>query len=255
MSDKFDRFDLQYVASGEKKKSRRKSFQGISRTTIGVRLRNGSVTHIKRMVKELKGIDPNFANDSAAIRHYVNIGIAAETATSDLRNSLDNSIIKRSINIATKKEVDPIALKLVTLTEQIKNLMVRNNEHFDEMTRHSDNVAAKIDAGQEMFSEAFVDLQITTDETLRNAIMLRVINYIFLFGHKTSRIDPGVTNTERWKQIIYLVHDKVNRLSMMELKQVKNEEQDRLLIQRLTKQIFNETRDLEQPALNTKPEN
>jgi hypothetical protein len=74
-------------------------FRSISRTTTPVRLLNGDKSHIEKMVKELKGLDGNFANQIAAVRHYVHIGIAAETASTDLRNSLGNTIVKNQLKI------------------------------------------------------------------------------------------------------------------------------------------------------------
>lgn len=89
--------------TAQKPKRGRRKMPSISRTNVSTRLFNGSKMHIARMVKDYRFTDPNFNSEAAAVRHYVHIGIAAETATSDVRHSLQNTVVKTVCKIPSSK--------------------------------------------------------------------------------------------------------------------------------------------------------
>ena len=131
---------------GKKSPRGRKRFRSISTHSISVRPFNGDLMYVKKVVKELRLNDPNFASDAAALRHYIHVGIAAEIAISDLRKSLDNNIIKRSLKAATFEELKPIANHLENLINAVESLIGNQEINFNDIARRTNALEAKLEA-------------------------------------------------------------------------------------------------------------
>ncbi len=232
--------------SGSKKKSKgRRRYRSISRTGMTVRLFNGSKMYIEKMVRELRFSDPNFATEAAAVRHYVNVGIAAETATSDLRNSLDNTIVKKSIKDGLRYELKSHSNHIENLINALKDFAAESNQLFNDISKRTELIESKVESGFENI-EASVDSVLNllksnfsiNEESLRNIIVLRTITYVFLLGHKTGKIAPGKENLVNWNRMIVLAHKKANELSMGEVKALASDVMEASIIQKMAREIF-----------------
>jgi hypothetical protein len=239
--------EIEEETAGKKSKRGRRRFREISRVNLTVRLLNGSKMHIERMVRELKRTDPNFATESAAVRHYVNVGIAAETATSDLRNSLNNNIVKRSQKEAVRAELIPLDNKVENLINEFKKFSEENGNLFRDISRRTELIETKLEAGNEAILNLLKSIDITSEESFRNLIVLRSIFYVFLLGHKAGRIEPGKENLQKWNYIINLAHQKANALSLDEIKMLSGEVMESEIIRKMASEIFQAVMALPQP--------
>ncbi len=229
--------------TGKKKRKGRRLFREISRINVSVRLLNKSKMHIEKMVRDFKRDDPNFATESAAVRHYVNIGIAAETATSDLRNSLDNYIVRKSQKLAVRDELKPLVGNIKKNDDFLIEFKNNTDRLLNDLATRSEKIEAKLDAGIEANNELIKLLkgfQITGEQSLRNIIVLRTILYIFLIGHKTGNIAPGKENEIQWSKLVRTTHSKANALSIAEIKMLSSEVLEADIIQKMAIEIFNE---------------
>ena len=197
-------------------------FKSISKSPQYTRLFVGDKMHISNMVKELGKDDKKFENPAAAIRYYVHVGIAAETATSDLRNSLDNTIIKASQKDAVRFELKPLANVIEQLVNRTKETEEETARLFQDLALRTTQIENKIDAGFESLSRQMQKLLMNGEYSLRTLIVLRCVMYIFLLGLQTGKIEPGKENIQRWGQIIKVAHDRANRLSNDEIKMITN---------------------------------
>lgn len=231
----------------KKAKRGRRSFRSVSKTNSTSRLLNGSKMHIEKMVRELKYKDPNFASESAAIRHYVNVGIAAETATSDLRNSLDNSIIQRSIKNNLREELKSHSNHVENLIKAFKEFSEESSNLFRDVSRRTEVIETKLDAGNEAILELLKSMSITGEQSFRNLIVLRSVIYVFLLGHKTGKIEPGKENLLKWNLLINLAHHKANALSLDEVKLLSGDVMESQIIRNMASEIFKEVSRLPQP--------
>lgn len=240
----------------KKKGKGRRRFRSISRTGMTVRLFNGSKMYIEKMVKELRFTDPNFATEAAAVRHYVNIGIAAETATSDLRNSLDNTIIKRSITDSVRSELKSHSNHIENLINAFKEFTAENSQISNEIARRTEAIEGRVENGFESVAVGFdsilnllKDSLSVSEESLRNIIVLRTVTYVLLLGHKTGKIEPGRENLVKWQNIINLAHEKANHLSLREVEMLGADTFETTVIQGMASAIFREIRSLPEPQM------
>ena len=214
--------------------------------------------HISKMIKELGKDDKKFENPAAAIRHYVHLGIAAETATSDLRNSLDNTIVKQSQKEAVRNELKPLSEIIEKLINTIKESKEENSQFFTDVAkrteiietkieRANENIAAAIEQGNNSILEMMKSVLLTGEQTLRNLIVLRSIIYVFALGHKTGKIEPGKENLIKWNNLIALAHHRANQLSIAEVKMLSSEVLEAHIIQEMASDIFRQINSLPQP--------
>jgi hypothetical protein len=234
--------------TGKKSKRGRRRFREISRINMTVRLLNGDKIHVEKMVRELKYKDPNFATESAAVRHYVHLGVIAETATTDLRGSLTNNIVKRSQKDAVRAELLPLDNKVENLVNAFKEFSEENSNLFKDVSRRTEVIETKLDAGNEAILGLLKSMNITGEQSFRNLIVLRSIIYVFFLGHKTGRIEPGKENLQKWHQMINLAHQKANALSLNEIKMLTGDVMEADVIRKMASEIFKEVLRLPQPA-------
>ena len=230
------------------------NFKTVSKTSHYTKLLVGDKMHITNMIKEFKTTDARFADMSAAIRYYVHVGIAAETATSDIRNSLDNTIVKASQKEAVRKELIPLDNKIENLITAIRETAAENSSFFTDVARRTEIVEAKLDRNIERIDNGFDSvinflkgMLITGEQTLRNLIVLRSIIYVFFLGHKTGRIEPGKENVTKWTRMISLAHEKANEFSITEVKMLSSEVLETTTIQKMAREIFKEVNSLPEP--------
>jgi len=239
--------EIEEEPTGKKSRRGRRRFREISRVNLTVRLLNGSKMHIERMVRELKRTDPNFATESAAVRHYVNVGIAAETATTDLRNSLDNNIVKRSQKEAVRAELLPLDNKVENLINEFKKFSEENGNLFRDISKRSESIETKLDAGNEAILSLLKSIDITSEESFRNVIVLRSVFYVLLLGHKTGRIESGKENLVKWDFIINMAHQRANELSLNEIKMLSGDRIESEIIRNMASEIFKAVARLPEP--------
>lgn len=226
--------EIEINVAGEelKKETRgRKRFRAISKISVSVKLFNGSKRHIEMMVRDLKSSDPNFANASAAIRHYVFLGISAETATTDLRNSLDNSIVRKSQKAAVRDELKPLNGNIDLMLETMKNFTEENARLFNDVAKRTADIESKLDAGIEK-------ILLTGEQSFKNIAVLRSLFYIFLLGIQTGKIDTGKDNLAQWNNIVRLAHEKAGEFADRELRELSTGRMESEVIKNLTLQIF-----------------
>lgn len=227
------------------------NFKRVSKTSNYVKLFIGDRIHISNMIKEHKRDDPKFADYSAAIRYYVHLGIAAETATSDLRNSLDNTIVRQSQKEAVRDELKPLANLIENLTNKVTESVEKNSEFFADVSKRTEIIESKLDIASEKIINLLNSILITGENALRNIIVLRSIIYIFFLGLRTGKIEPGKENLVKWNKMITLAHKKANSLSIAEVNQLHEETLEAEVIQRFSSEIFKEVNALPEPETVT----
>lgn len=225
--------------TGKKKPSKgRRRFREISRTGTFVRLLNGSKMHIEKMVRELRFSDPNFSTEAAAVRHYVNVGIAAETATSDLRNSLDNSIVRKSQKAAVRDEIKPLNNNIHLMMETMKKFTEENARLFSDVAKRTADLESKLDIGVENIVERLEKILMTGEQSFKNIAVLRSLFYIFLLGIETGKINTGKENLAQWNTIVKLAHEKAGEFADRELRELSTGRMESEVIKNITLQIF-----------------
>ena len=117
--------------------------RSLSRTTNIVKLLVGDKIHIKEMIKEFKLIDGRFKNETNVIRYFVHLGIIAQIATENLKNSLDNYVVKSLIKEVVRKELSSHSSRIEKLQDMIGNLTAKNEENFGEMAHRTEMIEAK----------------------------------------------------------------------------------------------------------------
>lgn len=236
----------------------------ITRTTMGTRLFNSSKMHIEKMVKDYRFTDPNFTSQGAAIRHYVQVGIEAELATSDVRHSLQNSIVKNSIKDGLRQELKMHTDNIKKFDETLTSSLEGFRELFADLGRRSTAIEARLetdaeklrrqlDNNAERLSMRLIVNQrsvanllnkviVTDTEALRNIIVLRSVIYVFLLGYKTGKIKDGQINLVNWTTIVGAAHEKANALSIQEVKMLAAGTLESTVIQQMAQEIFLEAR-------------
>jgi hypothetical protein len=225
------------------------NFKSISKNSNFVKLFVGDKIHIANMIKENKHIDPRFADYSAAIRYYVHLGITAETATNDLRNSLDNTIVKQSQKEAVRNELKPLVNLIENLINTVVETTERSSQFFADVTKRTEIIEGKIDQASETIINLLKSILITGENALRNVIVLRSIIYIFFLGHKTGKIAPGKENLIKWNKMITLAHQHANKLSIAEVNLLSGEIVEAEIIQKMASDIFKQINSLPEPQI------
>lgn len=220
------------------------NFRSVSRTSNTVRLLVGDKLYIKEMVKEFKLTDERFRNETNAIRYFVHLGIAAQTATENLRKSLDNTIVKHSIKEAVRKELSYHSDHIEKLQNLITELTKANEKNFTDIARRTETIEDQIQSSHNDLLKLLESMFLTGEQALRNMIVLRTVTYVFLLGHKTGQIEAGTDNFLKWKQIIFMAHDKANQLSIDEVKMLSAEELEAEVIKKMASDIFVDVRKL-----------
>lgn len=223
------------------------NFKQISRTSNFTKLFVGDKMHIKEMVKEYRLTDKRFESEAAAVRYFVHVGIAAQSATEDLNNSLDNAIIRNSIKEAVRKELSFHSAHIEKLQNMMEEYSRNNDDNFGDIARRTDTLEAKIDRGFEGIINFLKTILTTSEHALRNIIVLRSIIYVFFLGHKTGRIEPGKENLVKWNKLINLAHEQANKLSVKEIQMLANETLEATVIQKMAGDIFRQVASLPEP--------
>ena len=236
----------------------------LAKTNVSTRLFMGNKMHIARMVKNYRFTDPNFNNQAAAIRHYVNIGIQAETATSDVRYALENSVVKNSIKDGLREELKSHTNNIKkfdgTLTDSLEEfrelfadlgrrstaIETRLDTDAEKLRRQLDNNAEKLrltlNGNQQSLVKLLERVIHTDSEALRNIIVLRSVIYVFLLGYKTGKIKDEQINLVNWTTIVEAAHEKANALSIEEVKMLAAGTLEAGVIQRMAQEIFLEAK-------------
>lgn len=102
----------------------------ISKGSMGTRLFSKNEIHIKKMVKKNGSGDKRFKDDSAAIRYYVELGIAAENNAVEASENLVNSIFRRDQKQAVAEHLSPLAEAINILWEAVKTLDANQADYF-----------------------------------------------------------------------------------------------------------------------------
>lgn len=216
----------------------------VSKTTNTVKLLIKDKIHIKNMIKEYRLTDERFKNETNAIRYYVNLGISAQCANEDLNNSLDNAIVKKSIKDAFKKDLTLHSEHIEKLQKLVESLTLQNIENFNDLANRTSKIEDLLSNNHSVLINLLEGMLSTGKQTLRNLIILRTITYVFLLGHKTGQIESGTDNFVKWKQIIFMAHDKANQLSIDEVKMLSAEELEADVIKKMASDIFVDVRKL-----------
>lgn len=216
----------------------------ISKTTIGTRLFTKDEKHINHQVKSLRFINPNFKDNSSALRYYVQLGIAYEKGT-ETANTLDDKIIKSSQKEVVRSELDPLKNSIDSLIGIIKEMNQNNDTNFQEVLKSQDITNLKLDSISDQLTQNLLPLLkiITKSErlnlhSLRNIIILRSVLFVFLMAQKTGRIDPDKITD--WQKIIKFAHSQAEELSDEELKQIESESFETSVVETLAHKLFNE---------------
>ena len=208
------------------------------------------------MVRELKLKDKNFETESAALRHYASVGIAAETATSDLRNSLDNTIVKKSIKQAAHDEITLLKKDLEEAVDLIRKSAQKNTEDFADLARRTDFIESKVErvleaskimprepAPEEASSPSAAKIAAPQKarQDARQTVILKSIFNAFYIAQTDDRIPATENGYMRWANALNKeTHDRVNALPPKELMSYANPAIEPEKLRAFAKQIVNQ---------------
>ncbi|MBA2620683.1 MAG: hypothetical protein H0U87_05730 [Acidobacteria bacterium] len=195
------------------------------------------------MVREFRNSDPIFSSIASAVRHYVHVGISAESASTDLRWTLDYSPIKKAQKDAVREELKPHSGNIKNLEVKIDALMLQSGQLFNDLTKRTENIEAKLDAGFEDAINRLEKLLTTGDHSLKNIVVLRSLFYIFLLGIQTGKINTGKDNLTQWNTIVRTAHKKADEFAAEELRHLTSEKMESDVIKNLTLEIFSAVKD------------
>ena len=234
----------------------------ISKETTATRLFSKDSDHIKKLVRKNRFTDKRFENNSAAIRYYVELGIAAEnSAEYPVKNTdknLDREIINSEQEDVVREDLIPLTNTVENLFGAIKILGANQAEYFTNSATQLSRIETHLERGIKEISRQLItslesiyaqfdQSEKTGNETLRNLIVLRSVFYIFLLGHKTGKIEPGRENIGKWNQVIKLAHEKANGLSIKEVKMLSSAVLEANTIQSMAAEIFRQVNALPEP--------
>jgi hypothetical protein len=205
--------------------------------------------HIKQMVKEFKSTDERFKNETNAIRYFVHLGISAQQATENLRNSLDNTIVKNSIKETVRKEISFHSAHIETLESLIEDFTEKTEANFQEIARRTNSIEDQINSTKEIILKSLNYGVSTGEHALRNLIVLRSIFYVFFLGYRTGRITPGKENLTTWHRIIELAHKKANELSIKEINLISADVVESVVIKQMADEIYKDITRLPEPMM------
>ena len=129
---------------GKTKKSELK----ISKTAHGTRLFVKDDWHVRNKVKDFGTTDTRFKDNTAAIRHYVHLGIVAEKRTEGVR-ILDDRIFKSTQTEVITDSLLPVKSAIDLLTKAMKEYGVAQVGFFEETSRRDDQLANRFEAANE----------------------------------------------------------------------------------------------------------
>lgn len=236
--------------------------RSISRTNNTVRLFVKDKMHIKQMVEEFKKTDPRYDNEATAIRYFVHLGISAQQATENLRNSLDNTIVKHSIKQGLQDELKTHTESLDKLVKTVNDLSEKTDINHRDLAKRQTDVESKLETLTEGVFDAVGLLKLlqssiglNSQETLRNVIVLRTILYVFLLGYQTERIlpDKDKKNAYYWAELIRIAHERANELSINEVQRLSAQDLEANVIVKMAEQIFKEILSMQQPQFKLPP--
>ena len=228
------------------------SKRAISKSNSSSRLFTKDEHYLKNKVKTLKFTDPNFRDNSSAIRYYVQIGIASERRV-EAANSLDDKIIKSSQQEVVREELNPLKKSIDSLINVIERMNDNQNKNTQEVLKSQELTNLKLDSINDQLSQHLLPLLklITKSEflnmqSLRNIIILRSVLFVFLMAHRTERINPD--KIKDWQKIIKFAHVKAEELTDEELKHIESNTFETSIVEDLATQLFSE---LQRQQLNS----
>lgn len=256
--------EVEKTNAAKKPTKGRRKLPAISKNNVSTRLYYSSKMHITKMVKDFRFTDPNFGSPAAAIRHYVQHGIQAESATSDVRHALENTTVKNSIKNGLREELKSHTNNIKKFDETMTNSLAEFRDLFADLGRrstaietwlegdteklrrqladHTERLRRRLDDDQQSVVKLLEKVILTDTEALRNIIVLRSIIYVFLLGYQTDKIKDEATNLINWRFIIGAAHEKANALSIDEVKMLAAGTLEAEVIQRMAREIFVETK-------------
>lgn len=225
----------------------------VSKTTNTLKLFSIDKTYIKNKVQELRGIEKDFASEATAIRHYIHVGIAAEISTTDIRKSLENSIVKRSQKEAVRKELEIVTADLMEIERKIIHAHDKSQENFSDMARRLEILETKVGAeseaiqknvadSQQHFEEALtaqtLKLQIDNKYLLRNVLILRTLSFLMLLFAKEAENKKELRHLKNWSGIVNLVRETINNVPLDLMKQVSEPYFETELVEAIGRELY-----------------
>lgn len=198
--------------------------------------------HLNRKVRSLRYDDKRFENFGAAIRHYVHLGIATEKRT-ETANTLDDKIIKASQKEVVTDSLLPLKTSIDDLIGAMRSFAQKQDEQYAESAKLGQHILRRVDgineqlSGQlgELLSKILTDGK-TTEETLRNVIVLRSILYVYLLAYKTGRIEPN--GDAAWTKLVVATTQKAQELSIVELQHLAQGNLETQVVEGLATEMF-----------------
>lgn len=233
----------------------------ISKEPAGTKLFLKDSEHIKKLVKKYRYTDKRFESSSAAIRYYVELGIAAENPVENSAEDLKHKIVLSSQKNIVDEQLVPLTEAIEILFERMKIFDKNQTDYFTDSATHLNRIEAHLERGIKDISRQLLVTSLESiyaqfdgsgkigEETLRNLIVLRTVFYVFLLGHKTGKTESVKENIVKWSRMINLAHEKANELSMNEVKMLSSEVLEGAIIQNMAREIFRQVNAL--PAAKT----
>lgn len=221
---------------------------------ITARVESSDANFIKRKVKNFGERDPRFKDDSAAIRHYIHLGIITEKRT-EAANTLTNRIIKETQRDVVQSELSPIKNSVDDLITAVEQLNENQNKMRDDVLRQMNIQLQKLEAiftTLQERTEQLLNIYLTSgnisEEILKNVIILRSIQYLFLLGIKTGRI-PADERLE-WQEVVSFAHNLAHSHSIEELKMINSKTLEHNAVENMARELFEKVRFLSSKMKN-----
>ena len=192
----------------------------ISSTSHTTRLYSRNESHVKKMVRDFGHENTKYRNVTAAIRHYVELGIATEKRTEGL-TSVESRIVKTSQKEVIIETIRPLTKEIDRLTNIIEDLREENKD---------------LRSGQFDIIQLLKPLSFLLKKCLHNILILRSVFYVFSLGYKSK--DISSFTIKDWNNLVVAINNKTITLTEEELKRSAEEETDINLLNNNVRDAF-----------------
>ena len=109
-----------------------KSKSKLTGKTHTVRLNARDKRVIRQVVRDQGKNDERFKTETAAIRYYVKVGIAAEKSTQDLEYNLNSRLVRDALHNSTKKDYDDFKIIIQKQADEAEQINAKLYDYFTE---------------------------------------------------------------------------------------------------------------------------
>lgn len=214
----------------EKERLKRRKYTAISKSPTPARLLNRDRLHIEKQVRKLKPTDPNFASESAAIRHYVALGIEAEKTAGQSPKLIAKEPAQNSLNETARDDIAELKKIAENAIELMQNFEHRTGGNFAAIVEQNrmlkDMLEDELEHRHQAAKNDVEQARLSKPAKFSPQKKILSLEIVFEAIHKTRfthRIEPELKKFIDWGHHLKRIADeKIDGLSEQELIGVLN---------------------------------